>query len=104
MMKKRFRDVIDTIEYDDLMKMKKDLDDGAVHLSKLIDEKVKEEQKKHEQVCTVCSKNIDQYDTNNLTLLFGPDDLKKKATFCALDCLEYFINNLKEMKTKKVVE
>lgn len=97
-MKKRFRDVIDIVDYEDLLKIKNDIDNGGLHLKKLVDEKIKEQQRKHNELCSVCSNEIDPSSTNSYTLVFGPDDFRKKATFCAVDCLEYFINNLKKIK------
>jgi hypothetical protein len=34
-------------------------------------------------------------------LIFGPKDFRKKASFCALDCLEYFIEKIKKEKKAK---
>ena len=59
---------------------------------------IKEHEKKHKTFCTTCSNAIDPYNTNNYTLIFGPDDFRKKGSFCGLDCLEYFLIRLKQMK------
>ena len=95
-MKKRFRDVVDLIDYDDLLKMKKDIEKGGTHISRLVDDKIKEEQKKHHRVCSVCTNDISDHSVSTYTLVFGPDDFKKKATFCGIDCLEYFISGMKK--------
>ncbi len=97
-MKYRLRDVIDSLEFDELQRMKKDVESGGFHLKKFLDEKIKEETKKHERICANCNCTIDPYSTNNFTLLFGPDDFLKKATFCGPDCMEYFLRDLKEIK------
>lgn len=97
-MKKKLRDVIDYVEYDDLLKMKEDLTMGGIHLFRLIDDQIQQEQMKHDVVCCICNANVDKESMNNFTLLFGPEDLKRKASFCAVDCLEYFLNNLKDIK------
>lgn len=99
-MKKRLRDVMDYLEFDELMRIKQDLQSGGIHLGQLVDHKIREEMKKHEVQCSICNERIDPFSVNNFTLIFGPDDLKKKATFCAMDCLEYFLNNLKELRTE----
>ena len=100
-MSRRFEDVIDILDYNELMRFKNDLDSGAITLKKLLEEKIKKKLKEHEKVCATCSNNLNFYKTNNYTLIFGPDDFKKKASFCGLDCLEYFITKLKDMKTKQ---
>lgn len=100
-MKRRFRDVIDLIEYDDLIKINKDIDGGAIHLKRLVEGKIKEHQKSHNTQCSECLNQIDPNSVNNFTLMFGPDDFKKKATFCGLDCMEYFIHKLKNIKEVK---
>ena len=100
-MTRRFEDVIEILDYNELMRFKTDLDTGAVTLKKTLEEKIKKKLKEHEKICSTCSNNLNFYKANNYTLIFGPDDFKKKASFCGLDCLEYFINKMKDMKSNK---
>lgn len=99
-MSRRFEEVMDILDYNELMRFKSDLDSGAVTIKRLLEEKIKKGLKEHEKVCATCSNSLNLYKTNNYTLLFGPDDFKKKASFCGLDCLEYFMIKLKEMRAK----
>ena len=99
-MAKRFEDMMDILDYNELMRFKTDFDSGAITLKKLLEEKIKRKLKEHEKICATCSNTLNFYKTNNYTLIFGPDDFKKKASFCGLDCLEYFIIKMKEMKEK----
>ena len=99
-MSRRFEEVMDILDYNELMRFKNDLDSGAITLKTLVEEKIKKQLKEHEKICATCSSQLNFYKTHNYTLLFGPDDFKKKASFCGLDCLEYFIIKLKDMKTK----
>ncbi len=99
-MSRRFEDVIDILDYNELMRFKNDLDSGAITLKRLLEEKIKKKLKEHEKICATCSSELNFYRTSNYTLVFGPDDFKKKASFCGLDCLEYFITKLKDMKTR----
>ena len=99
-MGRRFEDVIEVLDYNELMRFKSDLDSGAITLKRLLEQRIKEKLKEHEKVCATCSNDLDFYKINNYTLVFGPDDFKKKASFCGLDCLGYFIIKLKEMKAK----
>ena len=99
-MAKRFEDMMDLLDYNELMRFKTDFDSGALTLKKLLEENIKKKLKEHEKICATCSNTLNFYKTNNYTLVFGPDDFKKKASFCGLDCLEYFIIKMKEMKEK----
>lgn len=98
-MKNKLRDVMDTLDFDELIKMRNDIDQGSIHLRKLIDTEIKKNEQMHEQYCSVCSNSIHPEDTNNFTLVFGPESFRKKATFCAIDCLQYFLENLKNVRT-----
>lgn len=99
-MSRRFEEVMDILDYNELMRFKSDLDSGAITLKRLLEEKIKRKLKEHEKICATCSNNLNFYRTSNYTLVFGPDDFKKKASFCGLDCLEYFMIKLKDMKAK----
>jgi hypothetical protein len=96
--KYRLRDVIDSLEFDEIVKMKKDLELGGFHLKRFLEQKISEHEKSHEKYCANCSAKLDPYGTNNFTLIFGPEDFKKKASFCGIDCLEYFLQELRKMK------
>ncbi len=96
-MSRRFEELIDVLDYDELMRFKSDLDSGAITIKKLMEEKIKKKLKEHEKICATCSNTLNFYKSNNYTIIFGPDDFRKKASFCGLDCLEYFIIKLKEM-------
>lgn len=98
-MSRRFEDIIEILDYNELMRFKGDLDSGAITVKKLLEEKIKKKLKEHEKICATCSGTLSFYKSNNYTLVFGPHDFKKKASFCGLDCLEYFILKLKEMKS-----
>ena len=100
-MSRRFEDLFDVLDYNELMRFKNDLDSGAITVKKLLEERIKKKLKEHEKVCATCSNTLNFYKTNNYTLIFGPDDFKKKASFCGLDCLGYFLIKLKDMKKPK---
>lgn len=101
-MKHRIKDVVPSLDFSELMKIRKDLDSGAIHLRKLIDEEIRNKEKTHEQLCSVCSNKIHPEDSNNFTLVFGPESFRKKATFCAIDCLQYFLKNIRDRREHKV--
>ena len=101
-MKKKLRDVVDSLDYYELVRMKKDLDEGGHHLRKFISHMIKEREKEHSALCSVCASEIDPTSVNTFTLMFGSEDFKKKASFCGKDCLEYFISNVDRMKQGKL--
>ncbi len=97
----RVRDIIGSIDEEDLYKMQADLAKGGLYLKKLVDDRIKEQQNAKRRFCTTCGRALeDNYRT--YTLLFGPEDFKKKASFCEVDCLEYFLSGLKAAKTGEV--
>lgn len=93
----KLNDVISSLNYEDLKKIEKDLNEG--HISKLISAKLKK-MDQNKKVCPVCYKDIPEGE-EAFTLMFGPSDFRKKASFCALDCLEFFISQIKEKEIKK---
>ncbi|MFQ5474698.1 MAG: hypothetical protein ACE5DM_02575 [Candidatus Nanoarchaeia archaeon] len=99
--KYRLRDVIDSLDHDELLRIKKDLESGGLHLKKFVHTKIIEHEKQHEQYCTTCSSKIDPNSTSTFTLIFGPIDFRKKATFCAMDCMSYFLKTLQNSKVQK---
>lgn len=97
MKNKKLAELVEYLDYDELQKIQKDLTTGGMYLARLVEERIQQENKKHEVACTVCNAQLDSFSVSNFTLIFGPDDFKKKASFCALDCMEYFITNLKDL-------
>jgi hypothetical protein len=97
-MKYRLRDVIDSLDYNEMVKMKKDLEAGGFHLKAFLDHKIKEQEKEHASFCTTCGNSLEKQSSNNFTLIWGPDDFKKKASFCGMDCLNHFLSELKTIK------
>src|SRR3989344_5226363 len=96
--KKRFRDLIEYLEYDELIKVRMDLEKGGVQVARLIDSKIEQEIRKYNIFCATCSRKLDLYSFNHFTLFFGPQDIQRRVSFCALDCLEYFLKNLRQLQ------
>ena len=94
----RIAEFLDSLEHYELVKLKQEMEKGTFEMSKAIKGKIREHEKKHASFCATCSNSLDPYNTNNYTIIFGPDDFRKKASFCGLDCLEYFLIKLKQMK------
>ncbi len=69
---------------DDLLKIKRDLEEG--NLQRLLENRLSELDEN--KVCPVCHKKASRSD---YVLEFGPPGLRMRASFDALDCLEHFI-------------
>ncbi len=86
--------LIDEMDEHELAMIKRDLEIGS--LQKIVTQKILDKKEEDwNKVCPVCHSPITD---TSMTLIFGPPDLRKKASFCAVDCLEYFIGRLKDQK------
>ena len=92
--------IMEKMNEEDLLRIQKDLEAGNVHrvIKKKLDDLYIE---KVNKVCPVCNSPINE---ESFTLFFGPKDFRKKASFCAFDCLEYFINQLKQKQLQKQIK
>ena len=90
----RFTKFLGSLEHYELIRLKNEIEKGNLDIEKEIQGYIKDHEKKHAKYCTTCSNTLDPYNTNNYTIIFGPDDFRKKASFCGLDCLEYFLISL----------
>lgn len=92
-MNKLSKIIIDMDEAE-LRQVKQDIEEG--NIQRLVNQTLAARQEDNpNKVCPVCHAPIT--DTAE-TLVFGPAGLRKKASFCAFDCLEFFITRLKEQK------
>ncbi|RME77697.1 hypothetical protein D6774_03650 [Candidatus Woesearchaeota archaeon] len=78
--------------------MEQDLKEGGHHLKKFLKEELQKRENNHEKICATCHAEINPSATKTYTLLFGPKDFLKKASFCATDCLKQFIELIEEKK------
>ena len=92
----KIRDFLDALDYEELSKLKEDLERGGMALSCLVNAKIEQRRIEHGKFCANCFSEIDPVRTKSYTIMFGPPDLRQKASFCAMDCLEYFIRRLKQ--------
>jgi len=90
----RLAKLIESLDEEDLQLIKKDMYAG--NIERLINKKLQEKKEADfNKVCPVCQTSIGD---EGITLIFGPSGLRKKASFCAQDCLEYFLTKLKDNK------
>jgi hypothetical protein len=93
-MKLRLKDAISSVDYDELVDLHEDLENGATAAKQLVKDTILAKEKELGKFCHVCQSEIDLHSTHNYTLLLGPEGLRRKASFCALDCLKYFLSDI----------
>jgi hypothetical protein len=91
-MKLKIKDAIGSMDYHDLVELHEDLGNGGHVTRELVKGVILDKEKEMGRLCHVCQSEIDPHSTTNYTLLLGPEGLRRKASFCALDCLKYFIS------------
>ncbi|MBI2547825.1 hypothetical protein HYW21_00585 [Candidatus Woesearchaeota archaeon] len=96
-----FADMIKYLSYEELEHVHKDLTSGGFHAKKAVAEQLAALEQSEATHCTVCGEDLNLEAFNNYAILFGPKGFRKKASFCALDCLEYFVTGLKQTKNTK---
>ncbi len=89
----KIREGIANLNYNELKILEIDLKKGAPTVKTIIKNRIKQIESQDTGLCAGCG-NVENL---SYTLIFGPDDFKKKASFCGLDCLEYFLEQLKEI-------
>ena len=101
-MKKRLVDLVSGLDYGELIKMQRDLFTGGSLIKQLVNNKIKEINERESALCATCGATFTLSSADEYTLIFGPAEFKRRATFCAMDCMEYFFANLKEIAAKKL--
>lgn len=95
---------IDELSEEELESLERQIKDGTIH--RFIETK-KEFFKIKDKVCPVCGNGVKE---DCFVLTFGTPEMRKKAHFCGVDCLEYFLKSFKfgekkpELKAKSKSE
>ncbi|MBT4540607.1 hypothetical protein HOC35_03770 [Candidatus Woesearchaeota archaeon] len=96
-MKLTVKEFVEAIEEEELYKLQYDLNKGSIGLKSLVDEKIKAVENLPKKFCAVCGDGlVDKEGT--FSIIFKHEKLKKKASFCAIDCMEFFISKIKKAK------
>ena len=93
------KEVIEDLSYDQLRALDINLKRGSFMKTE-VKKKIEEIEKRNSRICATCGKPLDAFSLTNFSLMFGPEDFKKRASFCAFDCLEYFTRKLKRLHQK----
>ena len=91
---KIFHFLTEDLDEFELRMLKRDLEAGGQTTLELVDKRIRMLQREHQKECLVCGRLL-QAHNYKFILHFGPDDFLKRATFCAADCLEYFLKKVK---------
>ncbi|MDD5086195.1 MAG: hypothetical protein PHV16_00405 [Candidatus Nanoarchaeia archaeon] len=95
----KIKEMMNSLGYEELVNIKKDLDINQGNLIKdIIKQRINDIESNDNSICVVCGRALNPHVTDHYTLVFGPSDLRKKANFCALDCLQYFLSQIKHAK------
>jgi len=100
-MDEKLKKMLSGFEFNELLKLKKDLDAGAYLVKHLVNQKINEAEFSNRSLCASCNKKIDSDKEEIYTLLFGVN-IKKKASFCGTDCLNCFIDELRKDKEYQI--
>jgi hypothetical protein len=84
----------------ELFELKQDISNEDSKFSDMINNEIKRRESEHKKFCATCGAELNGI--NQFTLLFGPEGLKKRASFCGIDCLEEFLGRLRESKYKEM--
>lgn len=101
-MSKKVNEIIDMLNYEELVDLQRDLFGGGANIKQVVNNRVKEVNDSQTRVCATCGGTVNLSINHEYTLIFGPKDLKKRASFCAVDCLEYFFIQLKQLSEKRL--
>jgi ferritin-like metal-binding protein YciE len=102
-MKKRIKEMFNECPeqwtYEDLQTVLQDIEEGGENTKETIKEVLKEIEEQVEQ-CATCGQMIEP-ERNSFILEFGPNEIRKEAHFCAIDCLQYFVKHIKDLKERR---
>ncbi|MBN2421184.1 hypothetical protein JXB27_02800 [Candidatus Woesearchaeota archaeon] len=99
-MKHKFKEFLEGLEYSELISLSKQIKEKGSEIRNVLENHLDVTEKINARVCATCGNQLNP-GTKTLVLHFGPEDFKKKASFCAFDCLEFFLNHLKQIELKK---
>ncbi|MFP4403403.1 MAG: hypothetical protein ACOC3X_01200 [Nanoarchaeota archaeon] len=96
-MDSKINQIIETMPENELYKLRAEISNGAINLKKQLDKKIKLLENSKTGYCITCGKDVSSHPTS-FTLIFGENEFRKKAIFCEIDCLQYFLSEIKQIK------
>ncbi len=98
---RKFAEFVEQLSYEELNEISNDISAGSADIKDIVQEKIKERNRMYRKICVTCGSPVNLRVAAEYTIVFGQRDFKKKASFCGLDCMEYFVGKLVDMNTKK---
>lgn len=92
-MKTKLKNALNDFSFEELKVLEKDLVNGAEEMRAIIWEKM-QELSNSEKFCATCFRELENA---KYSLALGTR-LKKRISFCEIDCMQYFISHLKEFE------
>jgi hypothetical protein len=93
-MKLSIADAVALLDYQELLALDMDVAHGSLGLRKIVQERITRLETTHQKHCASCGTLLCT-DNHCYTLVFGPSELRKKATCCGMDCFEQFVAKIK---------
>jgi len=98
--KHKFKEFLENLDYNEVLEFQRQVKDKESLIRTILNDHLSVIEKINARVCATCGNELN-LQSKNLTLHFGPEDFKKKASFCAFDCLDFFMDQLKAIEMKK---
>lgn len=98
-MKHKFKEFLEGLDYNEVLDFQKQMKSKESTIRTVLSNHIDVIERINSRVCATCGNELNQQKA--LVLHFGPEDFKKKASFCAFDCLEFFLEQLKNIEMKK---
>lgn len=90
--------ILGSLEYSELQRLKRDLDSGGLLTQHVVNSKINEVETSNRSFCASCTRSLVPDKNEIYTLVFGENTIKKKASFCGMDCLHDFLTVLRQDK------
>jgi hypothetical protein len=103
-MEDKLLQILSTLEYAEILRLKRDIDSGALLFQHVLNRKITELETSHRKHCAACGKDLQVERDDVYTLVFGEKTIRKKASFCGIDCLESFTTVIKDTKFEQFRE
>jgi hypothetical protein len=94
----KIHELVRNLDEKELSTLKQELSTGFLH--EYVTQCIRARENIPQYVCAGCNREITTQDSI-FVLTFGQQDFRKKATFCATDCLQYFVSGLGNLKKNK---
>ena len=96
--------LLGSLDFTELQKVKRDLDSGSLLFKHIVNQKIAEVEHSDRHVCASCGAMMSKEKHEVYTLLFGAQSIRKKASFCGTDCLQDFLEDIRDTSKRRFIE